>query len=399
MCSSDLSEAAAVEKAFEIINFRTQLGSSRLTQLAHNVVFMNAFFAASRAALKVAASEGISPRERSAALKTLASNAAWVSGLSILYSLANSGDEDYERLTPQERASKFVIPGMGGWGIPIRLSIATLPKTLAEAFIHQMSDHADDPAKFRTVLGDIMVASTISGTMPLPQPVMLGIEAATNHSFFTGKPIVGRNLEDREAFMQYGSGTSELSKAIGSGWKTLANSAGIESEGLSPQRIDHMIRGTLGMYGAAAMLLTNAIATKVGGRPESSMNDIIASLPGMSTVGVKDFDDSMKDDLYDLIGRINKAVKTANELKSLGKPDEFQKYVEDNRELLKYKGMAARVQDQLAKIRKNIARVTASDMEPSEKAIEIRRLKTVEKEYIHSLDVHEKRMSAGLGFL
>ena len=83
----------------------------------------------------------------------------------------------------------------------------------------------------------------------------------------------------------------------------------------------------------------------------------------------------------------------------LFRSDEFQKYVEDNRELLKYKGMAARVQDQLAKIRKNIARVTASDMEPSEKAIEIRRLKTVEKEYIHSLDVHEKRMSAGLGFL
>ena len=111
---SGLSDAAAVEKAFEIINFRTRVGNQQLAAAARNVVFLNSFYAASRVALKVLSSEGISPTERKQARNTLISNLAWIAGASALLAMANTGDDDYEKMSRQEQASKLTMPGLHG---------------------------------------------------------------------------------------------------------------------------------------------------------------------------------------------------------------------------------------------------------------------------------------------
>jgi hypothetical protein len=356
---SGLSEAAAVEKAFEIINFRTRVGNQQLAAAARNVVFLNSFYAASRVALKVLSSEGISPTERKQARNTLISNLAWIYGASTLLALMNTGDDEYEKMSRQEQAGKLTMPGLHGWGIPLRPDVFMLTKLLAETIVRQFSDkYADDPAKLRATLSEGITNAIISGPMPVSQPVKVAIELATNYDFFTGRAIVGAGLEKREAAAQFSAGTSELAKGIGQGSKNLAEMVGLGSyfKGASPVKVDHFIQGMMGMYGGAAIMVTNSLLSD---RPSQSWQDAIASLPGMGRVGVKEFDSQTKTDFYDLAGKVSEAVATANSLKLPGQGEEYRAYREKKQHLLKYQGYVQNIERQLGQLRKQITTITA----------------------------------------
>jgi len=377
---SGLSEAAAVEKAFEIINFRTRVGNTQLAAAARNVVFLNSFYAASRVALKVLSSEGISPTERKQARNTLISNLAWIAGASALLAMANTGDDDYEKMSRQEQAGKLTMPGLHGWGIPLRPDVFLLVKLLAETMVRQSSDkYADDPAKLRATLSEGITGALISGPMPVSQPVKVAIELATNYDFFTGRAIVGSGLEKREGAAQYSAGTSELAKGIGQGTKNLAEMVGFENyfKGLSPVKVDHFIQGMMGMYGGAVVMVTNSLFSD---RPSQSMQDAIASLPGMGRVGVKEFDNQTKTDFYDLAGKVSEAVATANSLKIPGQGAEYQAYREKHKQLLKYQGYVQNIEQTLGTLRKQITVITANKtLSSDEKQDKIREIKLREQ--------------------
>ena len=381
---SGLSEADAVERAFEIINFRTRVGNNQLAAAARNVVFLNAFYAASRVALKVLKSEGIAPTARAEARNTLLTNMAWIFGMSILNAMMNVGDDDYEKMSRQEQANKLTLPGMHGWGIPLRPDVFLLPKYIAEAIVRQSSDkYADDPAKLRAGLSDAVGNAVFSGPVPVGQPIKLGVELATNHSFFTGRPIVGAGLEKLEPYMQYSAGTSALAKDIGRGAKDLVDAMGMDGKGISPAKIDAFIQGTMGMYGATAVLLTNSL---VNSTPTQSMQDTIASLPGMGRVGVKEFDSQVKTDFYDLASKVTTAVDTANKLKSTGQGAEYREYVKENKNLIKYGPFVRKMEQQLGALRKTMATISArTDLTKDQKEDRLRTYKLSEQRMMNRL--------------
>jgi hypothetical protein len=388
---SGLSEAAAVEKAFEIINFRTRVGNTKLAAAARNVVFLNSFFAATRVALKVLSNEGISPTERAQARKMLISNMAWLAGLSFMMAMANIGDDDYEKMSRQEQAGKLTLPGMGGWGIPLRPDVFMLVKVMAEMVARQgFSEFADDPAKVRATVSDAVANAILSGPVPVAQPIKVAVELATNHSFFTGRALVGRGLETQESFRQVSAGTSELAKGIGVSAKNLVELTGIKSEGLSPVKIDHVIQGMLGMYGGAVVLATNSM---VNGRPTQSMQDTIASLPGMGRIGVKEFDSQIKADFYNLSQSVHKAVDTANRYKAQGMGDEYRAYVAENKDLIKYSSTIQSIERNLSGLRKTIAAVSANrNLTPTERDSRVLELHKSEKRMMENLAPLIKKM-------
>jgi len=394
---SGLSEAAAVEKAFEIINFRTRVGNTQLAAAARNVVFLNSFYAASRVALKVLSSEGISPTERKQARNTLISNLAWIAGASALLAMANTGDDDYEKMSRQEQAGKLTMPGLHGWGIPLRPDVFMLVKLLAETVVRQSSDkYADDPAKLRATLSEGIINATLSGPIPVSQPLKVTVELATNHNFFTGRPIVGSGLEKREGAEQFSAGTSELAKGIGRGTKNLADGIGLGNyfTGVSPVKIDHFIQGMMGMYGGTVVLVTNSL---VNNRPSQSMQDTIASLPGMGRVGVKEFDNQTKTDFYALATRVSEAVATANELRASGRGEDFRAYREKNREVLKYQGFVQNIETTLGAIRNQISIISAkTNLSADEKETRIRELKLREQRMLknHEEAIKKARTAA-----
>lgn len=388
---SGLSEAAAVEKAFEIINFRTRVGNNKLAAAARNVVFLNSFYAASRAALKVLSNEGISPTEREQAKKTLLSNLAWLGGISFVLALSNIGDDDYEKMSRQEQAGKLTLPGMHGWGIPLRPDVFMLVKVMAEMIARQgFSEFADDQAKVKATISDALGSALLSGPVPVAQPIKVAVELATNHSFFTGRPLVGRGLETQEAFRQFSTGTSELAKGIGASAKNLVALTGMKSEGISPVKIDHVIQGMLGMYGGALVLATNSM---VNGRPTQSMQDTIASLPGMGRIGVKEFDSQIKSDFYDLAQTVHKAVDTANRYKAQGMREEYQEYTAEKKKVIKYGGAVQQIERQLSNLRNSITAVAANkSLTPEARDARILELRNTEKRMLTNLAPLIKKM-------
>jgi hypothetical protein len=387
---SGLSEAAAVEKAFEIINFRTRVGSNTLASAARNVVFLNSFYAASRVALKVLSSEGTSPTERAKARKTLISTMSWIGATSFFMALANIGDDDYEKMSRAEQASKLTLPGLGGWGIPLRPDPFLLVKYMAEMVARQgFTQYTDDSARIKTTIGEAISNTLFSGPMPVAQPLKVAAELFTNYSSFTSRPIVGRGQESLESYMQQSAGTSAISKAIGQSSKNLTDALGFKTGSISPVQMDHFIKGMLGMYGGAVILATNQM---VNDRPTESVKDIIASMPGMGRIAVKTFDSQLKTDFYDLANEVNTAVDTLNAFKAAGLGDKYREYAEKNTDRLKYRGTVAAIQRQLSGIRKSITVISKSNRPQADKDAEVKRLRETEQRMLNNLAPLIKKM-------
>jgi hypothetical protein len=266
-----------------------------------------------------------------------------------------------------------------------------LVKMLAETVARQgFSEFADDPAKVKATVSDAVMEALLSGPVPVAQPLKVAVEVATNHSFFTGRSIVGRNLEQQDAFQQFSSTTSELSKSIGVSAKNLVELTGLKSEGMSPARIDHVIQGMLGMYGGALILATNSV---VNSRPTQSMQDIIASLPGMGRIGVKEFDTQIKNDFYTLAQQVHKAVDTANRYKRENMREEYQAYAQEKKQLLKYGSTVRQIERQLSAMRRNIA-ITAANktLTPAQRDEKIRSIRMSEKRMLENLAPRIKQM-------
>ena len=79
---------------------------------------------------------------------------------------------------------------------------------------------------------------------PIPQAALPVVEAVTNYSFFTQRPIVGAGLEGVAPGYQSGPGTTNIASDIG------------KALNISPMKLDHMVNGyagTMGMYLISAM--------------------------------------------------------------------------------------------------------------------------------------------------
>ena len=386
---SGLSEAQAVEKAFELINFHTRVGNAGLAASARHVVFLNSFYAATRTTLKVLSGEGISPTERATARNNLMANLAWIGGLSAINAMMNIGDEDYEKLSRQQQASRLTLPGMHGWGVPLRPDAFLMVKLLAEESVRQTTKYADDPAKLRTVLRDAVFNNIVGGDIPVEQPEKLFAEMEANYDLFAERPIVGKGLENVEGWQQYSPETSEFSKGVGATTKQLAKSLGSTYTGVSPLMLDHFIRGTLGSYGGAFLMLTNGL---VPGRPGKSLQDTVATFPGMSRFGVREFGSESINDFYNLAEHVDEAVHTVDKMRNSGQFAAAAKYTEENRPKLRYESYVKNIEDTLSIIRGQINRISESNLPADEKERKIHDAREREQRMMRNQEEYLKKI-------
>lgn len=388
-----MSQAQATKLASDYINFRRAAGSSTLRAAAAYVPFFGAAVAALRATLTALSGKGLAGgQSKKEVWKNLGQNAAMLSALSVLFAMANQDDEDYQNASIEQRARQFTIPGTGGFGIPRRVTIETLPEIMAEIAFNQVIGQAADSTAASRAMGALATEALIPVPEPMPAPIKTLIEQLTDYNFFTGERLVGRSLSDRESYLQYGQSTSELAKFIGEATKA----AGL-GEGLSPVRVDHAIRGTFGIVGAMVLMATNSIAVATGARPASSMKDVLASVPGFSFPMAKDFNNADRTLIYDMIQRVDTVVKTANALKAAGRVDDYREYVEENRALMAQGSAMRQISAQLGKIRRAVNQVIENDkLSAAQKRAEIQRLKDIEARLLKNLEVTKRREAAGL---
>jgi len=379
--------------AANIINFRTQMGNHGLMFVASYVPFMRAGLADLRASLYTMSNRSLSSIDRKTARRNYIRTLSMMTGLSVLSAMALSDDEDYENMSPEQRARQWTIPGMGGFGVPRRVTLDSVPVVLAELVVNQFSKNATDSTRARTALSGIAGQVLMPIPDTLPAPIKAFIEQKTNYDWFTGDKIVGGTLERVQPYKQYGSGTSSLAKSLGEGFDMLGLGNWDVS---SPKRIDHFIRSMLGSVGSAVLLSSNIIGSTFGNRPAMSSKDMMASIPGLSMPAAKEFNSSDRQDLYDFMDRVNTVVQTAKAIEKEGDPEELQKYYANNQELLKYEKTVRNISRQLSKVRAAIKLVSERPGDNANKTEEVRRLKEIEVRLVKNLDVKQLRQGAGL---
>ena len=394
-----LNKSEALEKAFEIINFRRRGTSKMLNVMGQTVPFFYAYLSAQRVAYRVLSGVGISPSDRKEALTTLATTSAAVAALSMIYAMANGDDEDYAETPAAIRDRTLTIPGSGGVRIPLRPDFFLLPKIVAEHTYLMLSDKGfEDGAKFRKSIADALLSAVASPT-PFPTAIKPAIEVAINYDFFQGKPLIGNFEKQKDIERQFRDSTSELAKILSNVPLSYSLEKG-KFEGLSPIAIDHMIRGMLGSFGGLLLFGTNQFLHSDPDvpRPELSAKEMLAALPGTSGLLKRPQESALKNDFYQLRDEVEKAVNTFNDIKTRS-PEGIEAFLEDEKNMarLMLGKPVDKINRELSKIRKVMTQITnmpESQMSADEKSENIRQLRDLEREILRSVNVKELREMA-----
>ena len=383
-----VKQSEAIEKAFDVINFRRKGTSKMLNILGQTVPFFYAYLSAQRVALKVLTGTGISPTDRKEAFQTLATTSAAVATLSLLYAMANGDDEDYMETPANIRDRTLTIPGSGGVRIPLRPDFFLFPKIVAEHTYLMLSDQGyQDGAKFRTSMKDALFSAVASPT-PFPTAIKPAIEVAINYDFFQGKPLIGNFEKEKALERQFRDSTSEFAKLLGA--------TGM----VSPIAADHMIRGMFGSFGGLFLYGTNQFLHSDPDvpRPELSANEMLTALPGTSGLLKRPQESALKNDFYTLRDEVEKAVNTFNDIKTRS-PQGMEDFLADEKQMARYMlgKPVDQINRQLSKIRRQMTIITnmpESQMSAEDKAENIRQLREFEREYLKSVDVKALREMA-----
>lgn len=376
-------EAAAMERAFEIINFKRS-GANGLVNVGKQLVpFFGAYLQAMNVTAKVLAGRSITPTERAAAYKTLMWNTMMVTALAFMYSAMVAGDDDYEKMDPQVRDKHLLIPGTG-FMLPLRNDFTMFPKLAAEYSYLMMTDNGyTDGKKVRRAMSEALANAVLSPTV-VPQFLKPAVEVGINHNFFTGRDLVGKGIAGRDTEAQYTASTSELGKLLGK--------LGI----LSPVAIDHLIKGYAGSVGGLTLMATNALMSDEGvPKPEKSDRDVLRQIPGMGTFFASEYGNAMKNDFYELREEVGKAVNTLNAYKKES-PEKAREYMQEKMPLLKLQTQVNAIGNQLAKLRdyeNQLRALPESRMTAEQKTAELQRLKAAEERMLQN--VYKLRNMAG----
>jgi hypothetical protein len=376
-------ESAAMERAFEIINFKRS-GSNGIVNVGKQLVpFFGAYLQAMNVTAKVLAGRSITPTERAAAYRTLITNAAMVTTLAFLYSAMVADDEEYEKMDPQVRDKHLLIPGTG-FMLPLRNDMTLFPKLAAEYSYLMMTDNGfTDGKKVRRAMSEALANAILSPTV-VPQFIKPAVEVGINHNFFTGRDLVGKGIANRDKAEQYTASTSELGKFLGQ--------LGI----LSPVQIDHLIKGYAGSVGGLMLLGTNAVMQDSGiPKPEKSDRDVLRQIPGMGTFFASEYGNAMKNDFYELREEVARTVTTLNHLKDKS-PERAQEYMREKLPLLQLQKQVNTIGNQLTKLRSyedQIRSLPESRMSAEQKTETIKRIKESEDRMLMS--VYKLRNMAG----
>lgn len=374
-------QVLAFHRAKEYINFKTSGNGQTVRILRQVVPFMNAYIQGMDVLYRTIQGKGLSMEDRKTAIALFLTTGMKVAALSTLYAMLVADDDDYKGLDDYEQDKNFIIPGTGV-KLPVAPEIGFLfkviPERLYTAMIREGTDRPVDATTFWRGMRDSVV-NAYGGVNLTPQAVKPLIEVATNHSFFTGNPIVGINMADKEVSEQFNDHTSELAK--------LAAYVGI-----SPMKADHLLRGYLGTVGGVLLDVTDAVADP------NRMAKPVNKLPLVSTFMYDDTGRGYKTEFYAFREDVDTVVNTVNSFKREGRAEELQNYLtEDKIKLYAMKGVVNKIEEHLGKLRqyRNIISHDPS-LSSDEKREKVDEILKQEKELLKAYNVPKLKQMSGM---
>jgi hypothetical protein len=253
--------------------------------------------------------------------------------LSGMYWMMVSDSEEYKKQEEETKDNNWIIPALG-IKIPTPFEVGVLFKVVPERIAAYMfgNDTGEDLRQsiYRNAL------STFAFN-PIPQTVKPIVEATTNFNFFTWRPIVGQGMADLATEFQVGPGTSKMAEFLG------------KNLGLSPMKVDHIIKGYTGTMGMYAIDTIDMIADQFSNSPKASKR--FEQLPIIKRFAVDPEARGKITEYYELKNAIDTTVKTMKMLEGAGKPEEFAEYIKENVGLVSFKDYVSDLEKDMKEFR------------------------------------------------
>jgi len=352
----------ATARAREFINFRRRGASKTVGTAIATIPFFNAYLQSNDLLYRSMIGRGSSITERAVAKRLFWTQAAKMTTFALIYALANSDDEEYDKLSFEEKANNWVVDGKK---LPAPGDMAALFKVPVEALVHYMSRQGTEEEQLTNEVVKQVLGYTyeqfVGRVTPVPQAIRPVAEALTNYSFLTMRPLVGTYQRGLPEEFQTVSTTSELAKAIAKfSHNNIVDPLTDTPLDLSPIVIDNTLRGYLGgVVPLMNMLIDQMVNPNKTDRPLSKYWFVGQYLTPEVPSGPKD-------EFYDLVNKVMPVKRALDKLASTD-IDAAMKYYEKNADKLK---MAEMVNSALQIVRQTRQYINWLDSENGAKEIE-----------------------------
>jgi hypothetical protein len=272
------------------------------------------------------------------------------------YASAMEDDEAYKRAKPEERLSNwFVYTPFSDepLRVPIPFELGYLFKSLPEAVFNMAAqdERNEDITKgMRTLLG-------MANPFALPAAVKPATEVILGRSFFGGDIESKRELTTMMPGARLRDTTTEIAKSLGSVTGDF---------GLTPIKIDYLIRGYTGGLGVAIASLANPILNTEASAVEKPtmktskmpfIGGLFQPVEGRGTL----------DAAYERILEIQQVQGTYKQMRESGKEKEAEAFLEQYRNKLTSASLSGAVREQLGELATARRQVLASNRTTAEK--------------------------------
>ena len=286
------------------------------------------------------------------------------------YAAAMQDDEAYKRAKPEERYGNWFlyVPGFSEpVRVPIPFELGYLFKSLPEA-VYNVAMSDDKASAAAKGIGTLLAQSN---PFALPQAIKPLTEVVLGKSFFSGD-IESEREKGVMATQRYRDSSTEVSKLIG---------AVTGEAGLSPIKIDYLIRGYTGGLGIALVQLANPLlntetveTAKPSMKPSKMpfIGGLFQPVEGRGTL----------DAAYDKMLEIQQTKGTYNKLIEEGKRAEAQEFVQQYATQLALVSTSGAVQKALGEMAKQERAIKASKtMTTEQKDVALERLDKLKVAY------------------
>jgi hypothetical protein len=343
------NEAEAAFRAMEVMNF-SRMGSSPLVQvLSATVPFFNARVQGLDLLYRAGMGR-LAQANRDTAHKAFKVRALTLFALSIAYWMLASDSEEYKRANEETRDNYWIV---GPVRIPIPFEIGVLFKVIPERMMGYL--FGTDTGRDVKESAKRNIMSTLSMN-PVPQAALPILENYIDYSFFTGRRIIPRGMEDVAPQFQETSATSTLAKKIGAATET------------SPIKIDNLINGYFGAFGTYMSMGIDSMLRTASDPVKPAMG--LEQTPIIKRFYASPLASGTKEAFFDLKDRVDEVVRTQNFLMQSGRYEDLAAYMKENGRLIDAKAWVASTEKELKNVRELIratSNLTEKDITPEEK--------------------------------
>jgi hypothetical protein len=355
------NEAEAIRQAAEVMNFNRKGSSPIIRIVTASIPFLNARIQG----LDVLYRAGMAPRPKGVnktdhqkrVQKNFLIRGATMMALSSMYWFMMKDDDEYKQQEQEVRDNNWILPMINA-RIPIPFEVGVLFKVIPERLL--AFAFGDDTGEDLANSMERALRSTF-GINYIPQTVLPLVEATTNYSYFTMRPIVSQGIEGIRPGLQVGPGTTQIAETVG------------KALNVSPIKIDHVIQGYTGTMGMYLVNTVDAIFDSMSDTQKPSLR--IEQYPILKRFMVDSEAKGSVSAYFDLKKAVDETVRTVNALEAGGQGEELAEFIEgkhrmfglETASLLGARGFVSDMDAKMKPLLENARKIRASEMDPDDK--------------------------------